>query len=123
MREELISFLDKPFEGDILANREDDRFIGTVHVVTPRVCKITAIKTAILNREKKEFPYAVLEVNGKPCKRFWQIRCKAVQDAMIHITGETQTQKWVGAEIELYCDPDVTLMGETVGGVRVRKPS
>ena len=121
MRDSKIQLTDRPFTGDVLASRTDDRFISVEHVVRPVVCKIEEIKEAVVWGDR--VPYAVLSVKGKPCKRAWLIRCKAVQNAMVRITKTSNPQEWVGHEIELYEDPTVEVAGDVVGGVRVRKPS
>lgn len=38
------------------------------------------------------------------------------------ITGNEQTENWVGQQIVLYVDPSVQMQGRLVGGIRVRKP-
>ncbi len=38
------------------------------------------------------------------------------------ITGSDDTDHWVGKQIVLYVDPNVSYQGKLIGGVRVRKP-
>lgn len=37
------------------------------------------------------------------------------------LLGSKNSDDWIGKEIELYHDPNVTYAGELVGGIRVRK--
>ncbi len=41
---------------------------------------------------------------------------------LIEMFGTQETDDWVGREIEVYYEPNVTFGGKRVGGVRVRPP-
>lgn len=38
------------------------------------------------------------------------------------VTGQNDTDRWIGHRIELYVDPNVTFKGKTVKAIRIRKP-
>ena len=41
---------------------------------------------------------------------------------MAHITGQEDTDDWIGARVELYNDPTVGFGGKITGGIRIRPP-
>jgi hypothetical protein len=43
-------------------------------------------------------------------------------DTMEIITGKVDSNDWSGARICIFQDPNVTMRGERVGGIRIRKP-
>jgi hypothetical protein len=46
----------------------------------------------------------------------------AIGDALFEITGTDQPEEWIGTQVELYVNPDVTYAGRPIGGIRLRKP-
>ncbi len=61
----------------------------------------------------------------KPVGRFegiekpWPINMTGL-DELAEMTGSQETDDFVGAEIELYVDPDVRYAGKRVGGIKLR---
>src|SRR5438045_98513 len=67
--------------------------------------------------EKPEFKWCLFFRNGiKP-----MVLNSTNAQLIARLLGSKNSDDWIGKDIELYHDPNVTYAGELVGGIRVRK--
>lgn len=80
----------------------------------------------------KSFDQANVALDGQPHKNRWLMYFHEFEKPLVlnstniqlceRIFKSDNTDEWIGKKIVLYNDPNVSMRGELVGGIRVRAP-
>lgn len=112
------------YNGSLMEMRQDDRFINYLSLLdgekTFKIEKVTAAQLPSRTGGKRLVPCATLSFNGKPCKKQWLITAKCNQSELCRRSKSNLPKNWVGLEVALYADPEVTFGPKKVGGIRIR---
>jgi len=93
---------------DTLAAKSNQ--LNAADLTRPRVFSVLAVKAG----GSSDQPIDV-QIEGWPHP--WK-PCKSMRRVLAAAWG-TQSDKWLGKAVELYCDPDVLWAGERTGGIRI----